>query len=351
MYLYYKLKSQYYFLLLMTIDFMTNTLYISKCFLLIIIVIFFTSCTNNKKHLGDYSIETNKILMGGFDYYNGNKIEKDYFKAFKKFKEASDKNNGYGHLFVGYMYAYGKGVNLNNEMANKFYLLAGNEGVSEGKFHAAKYYISPYPHAYSIEHRRLFKTPSGYYAGTQLMWVASQEEYLYAQILYSFMIIKQYRIGYTSVYNSAQKILDKAIQNINDNKEVYAALGAIYSDKGDYEDSLKYLKISANKGSVIGAVILAKNYLCNIGSKYSLNEALIYKKVAIINGAKDSDLKELNDIISYGCKKPFQGDIKGVLYTYSAKDAVRDYIIKYSYKYGVIGLLTTNKLTLSDLSI
>lgn len=72
--------------------------------------------------------------IGAIFYYGDGGVERDYYDAFKYFKEASDKGNRPAMYYVGICFEYGRGTQLNEGAAKDYYSRSGYKTVPSRNF-------------------------------------------------------------------------------------------------------------------------------------------------------------------------------------------------------------------------
>ncbi len=290
----------------------------------IIILLSLASCTQSgnyktiKSNNSDLESAKQHIIIGA-NYLHGNKVEKNFKRAYEEFIKAGKKGDARGYLFTGFMNSVITYDMRDKELLEKNFTLASKLGSLEALYNLGVYRLQ----------RDIFNP------NPKTLNQAAKQKYLYAQIPYAFNFVR------SGNYEKALRILNEVKEK--EAKHGNAAIGALYRDKGNHEKATSHLILASTQGSVIAPLILGKNYLCKNGVKYNKSEAKRYRKIAVTNGAIKRDLEMIDESMKK-CSRSFDGDNKGFLFTYSAKDAVRDYFTRNRYSFGNIGKLLDNKI-------
>ena len=89
------------------------------------------------------SDEVKKLLKSAKSYYYGTKqVGQNYVKAHKIFLKASKKNSVVAHRYLGTMYLFGNGVDVDKKEAKKWLMLA----IDLGDANAQKIYVTYFLH-------------------------------------------------------------------------------------------------------------------------------------------------------------------------------------------------------------
>ncbi len=275
------------------------------------------------------------LFLKAKDYF----IKKNYKKAYESFSLAGKNGNSDAYFLMGIMHYCGFGVEHSIKLAKKYYTMASALGNVEAKFELAVRNL------YIFTYQLVSKNPISeeeankeYEQGKKLLLSAANSEHSQSQIIAAFMYING-DIDRNN-YSQATKLLKAAAAK--DSPDVYMALGAMYSDKKEYDEGIKYYTKGAENGSLLSLLLLEHNLIL-LGEqawvKQDYTKAKKYYEMAIKNGVNDgpnqADLQDLATLIKDGkgtetakiVEAKFSANNSGAL-SYNTKDTVEDYITK-----------------------
>lgn len=194
----------------------------------------------------------------------------DYNHAFDFYLKAAKQNNAVSQNMVGVMYEKGQSLKKSFILAKEWYEKSADQNNSDAQMNLAYLY---------------FSAPSG----------IPQDKLLAEELLIKSSNLNNHKAQYLLgiMYANADgkgfiKDIDKAILWMKKSAEsnypkANEELAAIYFQKEDYVNALKFYKISANKGNSQSQFILGAMYRKGIGIKKSRKNAIKWFKLACKN--------------------------------------------------------------------
>ena len=180
----------------------------------------------------------------GLRYYAGIYVKQDLRKAFALFRSAANAGNVGAMYLRGKCHGEGQGIWKDPERAVKWYMRAAIHGHRQAMYDLAESYM----HGEGV----------GKNSEEAMKWYRKAAESGYGPACY--------RMGELCFHDDKEEALQWFSKGgeLNDDLSAYSA-GMIYYSKGDYENAIKFLKISAELDNSDAYLRLSEMYLSGIG--------------------------------------------------------------------------------------
>ena len=159
-------------------------------------------------------------------------IKKNYKKAYELFSLSGENGNSDSYFLMGIMHYSGFGVEHSTKLAQKYNTMASDLGNVEAKFELAVRNL--YIFTYQLGSKNPISDEEAnkeYEQGKKLLLSAANSGHTQSQIIRAFMYING-DVDRNN-YSQATKYLKAAATK--DLPDAYMALGAMYSDKKEYD--------------------------------------------------------------------------------------------------------------------
>lgn len=224
-------------------------------------------------------------------YYHGSGCEKDYNKAFKCYKEASEKKYNVAVFNMGICYKYGNGCEKNMEKAIDYFTKADKMGYARAKEQLDKIFNDDRTKDDAIL-AKTFKT---------------MEKDCFGGFITDKVAVTKFKpnknkeisdIFGSGLYSTELNLLNNAAENGNGKATYFLGYYIEKNYDEGHKKSLEYYKKSAEQGYPLGYLQLAR-YSYPYKKEYYEDKLDLYTKFVSYDISKWADLKEYFSIAYY----------------------------------------------------
>lgn len=256
---------------------------ITFCFpLAILMTIFISSCSNTESKSDNPCEDIKKLeeatkkgdeksqFQTAYCYYYGDKVDKDFKKAFDLWKDLADKGNKSAQKNIGEMYFDGEGVGKDYDKAKEYFTQSAQQGSSVGQYNLGYMYY----HGYGVQ--KNFEKARDFFEKASIQGDAGS--LFYMGLIYDNGFGAKKDIMKALEYYTKASDLGNALAQYNIAHIYYHGEGVV---KKDYKKAIEFYTKSAEGGFHNAQLNLGYLYSEGKGVKRDLLKAAeLYKKAA-----------------------------------------------------------------------